>query len=72
MPDPLADIPDKDALRVTACVDAVLRLRGDFPGTDPAHIAGYTDAEVTAAKAFIARMEAEPTARKARRKEDRP
>ena len=64
MPEPL-EIP---AGRLTDLVDKVEQYRRDFPGTDPMHIDGFTPFELQQAKAFIARMNADPTSPKAQRK----
>ena len=66
--DPLDDIPDADAMRLTACADAIDKARRDFPGTDPHHLPGFTEMDMIEAKAMLKRLESEPVAVKAKRK----
>ena len=64
--DPLADMPDQQAWRLTACVDSLDAIaRGERPATP---IDKFTKEEIEAATAMRDRMNNEPTAKKASKK----
>lgn len=54
MTDPLADIPDKDAMRLTTLVDLILDAQAK--GTPVVNIGAYTDDDMVDAMRMIARL----------------